>query len=84
VARWGGRGTESEAVYRERVTSSFGNPISKFGSSRSARSQIRTQNLALRGVDRCAAAALGVFGECTPLIIEYLIVVDGTKVSVYV
>lgn len=49
---WKG-GTESEAVFRERVTSSFGNTISKFGSSRSARSQIRTQNLALCGADRC-------------------------------
>lgn len=82
VARWGGRGTESEAVYRERVTSSFGNTISKFGSSRSARSQIRTQNLALRGADRCAAVALGVFGERAPRIIVYLIVVVGAKVSV--
>jgi len=80
---WKG-GTESEAVYRERVTSSFGNTISKFGSSRSTRSQIRTQNLALRGADRCAVAALGVFGERAPRIIVCLIVVDGAKVSVYI
>jgi len=85
IEKWpdGVEGAPSRRQYIERGSHSrLANTISKFGSSRSARSQIRTQNLALRGVDRCAAAALGVFGECAPLIIVYLIVVDGAKVSV--
>jgi len=84
IEKWpdGEEGALSRRQYIERVTSSFGNTISKFGSSRSARSQIRTQNLALRGADRCAAVALGVFGERAPRIIVYLIVVVGAKVSV--
>lgn len=85
IEKWpdGEEGALSLRQYIERrVTSSFGYTISKFGSSRSARSQIRTQNLALCGADRCVAVALGVFGKRAPRIIVYLIVVVVAKVSV--